>query len=117
MADYNDAFKSSFEHSREHNYNQIRTIYTTEYDTTCPKCKDHGYCVTNDGGSIGGCLKCNITYTSKSHRVKQVIKGDKIISRERIVTNPLDPCATCGLPRNNHRTYHQFDEAEGKFNP
>ena len=35
------------------------------YDTTCPQCGNSGYAFTNDGGSIGGCLKCNITYKSK----------------------------------------------------
>ena len=41
-----------------------------QYDTRCPKCGNEGYCVTNDGGSMGGCLKCNITYKSKLNQKK-----------------------------------------------
>ena len=98
MANLDEAFKLQpriYEKKEKNNIGKIT------YDTTCPKCKGEGYCFTNDRGSIGGCIKCNITYKSKI-----IIKN-----------NETKKCIKCGLTKNNHNSYHLFDDGNGRFNP
>ena len=51
---------------------------------TCPTCGDPGYCATNDGGSIGGCTKCNKTYASEAYKTEVVTEKGKTLSRKKI---------------------------------
>ena len=93
MADYNEAFKIKIKPLLR--FSKTKPVSLPNYDTTCPKCAGHGYCVTNDGGSVGGCLKCGITYKSK---IRDLLQPE--ISNRR--------CIICGLTRGNHNTYHLF---------
>jgi hypothetical protein len=60
MADLNEAFRFP---NGSQKTPVVECAYP-KYDTTCPKCKGGGYAVTNDGGSLAGCTKCNIMYKS-----------------------------------------------------
>lgn len=61
MTDLNKAFKRFTKINTYHEEPCIKYDYKI-----CPICNSNNtYAVTNDGGSIGGCLKCNKTFKSK----------------------------------------------------
>ena len=106
------------------------TDIETRYDTTCQTCGNNGYAATNDGGSIGGCTRCNKTYASKAIKYEVTRENGKEVSRRRIgetentfarrlkeSNQRQRRCRQCGLPENNHRAYHRFDDGNGQFNP
>lgn len=70
MANLNEAFKTYKPYLKSTKEDEYTIV--NQYDTRCPKCGNEGYCATNDGGSMGGCLKCNITYKSKIKSKKKV---------------------------------------------
>lgn len=79
LSDVYDSFKTT------PHPNTIKcNIDINSYDTTCPKCGNSGYSATNDGGSVGGCTKCNITYKSKiikKNKSKKTTYNSKIIGK------------------------------------
>jgi len=99
MAYYNEAFKIPVKPPLR--INRTEPVSLSKYDKTCPKCGGHGYCVTNDGGSVGGCLKCGITYKPTIVGLsQQKFDGSNVLGNRR--------CATCGLTSDNHNVYHLF---------
>ena len=132
MANLNEAFKTFDYFSAKIAMEPRKVVYMTSYDTTCPTCGDPGYAATNDGGSIGGCTKCHKTYASKAFKTEVVTEKRKTVSRRKLgeTVNEfgekwkkagskqiIRKCIKCGLPENNHRSYHMFDSGEGRFNP
>lgn len=121
MANLGEAFQT-FNYFEAKRMREPREVtYQFSYDTTCPTCGNHGYCVTNDGGSIGGCTKCNKTYASKATKIEVITEKGKEISRRIVekvknesaknIFNSIENrrCRICNLPRNNHNVYHLFE--------
>ena len=99
------------------------TNIETRYDTTCQTCGNHG-------SSIGGCTRCNKTYASKAIKYEVIRENGREVSRRRLgetentfarklreSNKKQRKCRQCGLPENNHRAYHLFDNGNGQFNP
>ena len=115
MANLDEAFQT-FDRFTASRMREPRTIsYEITYDTTCPTCGNHGYCATNDGGSIGGCTKCNTTYRSKAYNTEIITDKGIVISRRKMeeIKKEKDEkrkrCKHCGLYENNHNVYHLFE--------